>query len=180
MLSIQPNLHMTTLDAMSLNFDSITITLFLDCYTFPGPARYQFGHQTVTLHQAREYRKLIQLLDCDRLMLGANSAYQDACHLDPIAWLSAASEDDDVEEATLALSYCGKDHVELDSTSVFDLVWRMRTEWHHPLLRCLISEVTGGGWQKAGLLRISWPDGRRIQQFFKDVEKGRQEKQEGA
>lgn len=172
MLTTLPNPFMTADNAIPLEYTAEAISTFLDCYTSYNPLNYR----SFNFEALREHCRLISELDCDRLIVHARKAYKAVCMSEPTKWLIAAGEDNDLGAAKEALLQCGRRR-NLDTSQVFELAWKIRKDWRHPFLRAIMDDAPAKT-KEPGLLKMSWPDAERVEQFEEDVERSRAEDEE--
>ncbi|KAI9635863.1 uncharacterized protein MKK02DRAFT_33191 [Dioszegia hungarica] len=164
MLANIPNSHMPPSNAIPLDFSIEAISLFLDQYAAPSA----ISHTTTNFAVLHEYRKLVHYLDCDRLKILLAGAYVIAYKDKPLELLRAASQDDDLGNAKIALLRCGEMKEKLDSAVVFEVVSAVRELWHLPLLKCLLHSHGYHGTPTTGFT-IQWPTLAKVELFVREA-----------
>lgn len=158
MLTSLPNSHMTEADAIPLDFPASSITIFLDAYMVTSHREYG-SLDFPTLHKLH---KLVQYLDCDRLVQGVATAYNKSCQGFPLLWLAEASNDNDISAAGSAVLRCKAVELPLNNPTIFTVLALVRNEWRHGLFRCLLAADGGESFT------IGWPGAEAVGYFTRD------------
>lgn len=136
MFDMEPKTYMLKDEAISLDYPSSAIAVFLDAAT----SSLSLDYTTLSFGALHIYRKLVDHLVCDRIMPSVQNAYRIACRDFPRWWLSISSLENDHESATKALLQCSVNEPgEILQASATDFAWTLRSEWRFTFLSCLLA-----------------------------------------
>jgi hypothetical protein len=154
---------MSPSNAIPLDFSIEAVSLFLDQYAAPSA----ISHTTTPFAVLHEYRNLVHYLDCDRLKTLVYGAYAVAYKDKPLELLRAASRDDALGNAKIALLRCKELNLKIDTAIVFEVVASVRERWHLPLVKCLLKSNAGPYYSPAPTTTFSvqWPSAPEVDIF---------------
>ncbi|KAI9634011.1 uncharacterized protein MKK02DRAFT_38683 [Dioszegia hungarica] len=171
MFTMIPNVgHMTPEDAIPLDFDAPTITIFLACVNARAVITPYFA--TFPVLQLGRLLHIVRHADCERLLPPVEREYKRACVRSPHDWLLTAIELNDLNEVADALRHSAREGKGVDFTVVKGLIARVVDKaWHLPLF-CAFTPDTPLYPDRA-LCPFAWPTEEKISILLTEIQKGR-------
>lgn len=133
MLSSFPNPHMTSGNPIPLDFQSKLIGIFLDCASSSAPVGLSITEKD-SIRTLVGLNALAKYLDCGRLLPHINSMLVFAGKLNPLLWLLAADEFDDLDQAVKALRAWAETGAKMTTVEQISFVSQVNWAWRHALL----------------------------------------------
>jgi hypothetical protein len=170
MFTMIPNGHMTAEDAIPLDFDAPTITLFLSCINTQAVFTPYFA--TFSVLQLGRLLHIVRHADCERLLPSVEREYKRACVRSPHDWLLAAIELNDLNEVASALRHPPREDKAFNFTVIKGLIEGVVDKaWHLPLICAFTMDRP--------LCPFPWPTEAEISVLLAEIQKERDGRRNG-